>query len=131
MELTRYGGKTRAASRTTLWRRKTGRLPGRPLPPPPDPEWAETNLLLLQQAAERGARIAQRFAVRRWSQREQDSDEFDELIAVALMRLVESSGWPQRTSVRWLIAVARNAVLSHWRQHIIGPAKRRAEGDLT
>lgn len=125
-----YGGVIKKPSRTTLWRRRTGRTQVRALPPPPDPGWMRLNEDLIMRAATWGARQAEEIWKRKWGQYHVTREEFHELVAVAAAKLCSISGdRKHRDTLPWLVVAARNGCLSHIRAEI-NRRKREVVNDL-
>lgn len=115
---------TTSTQKVREWRHRTGRHKPRQAPPGNDPGWCAAHEAELWDSAEHGARQAAGFARRVWGVWiDPGTDDFNDLVAVGLMRLCVVSAHPARDARPWRATVARYAAQSYIKQHIIGAAK--------
>lgn len=122
-----YAGTIHEPSRTTAWRHRTGRTSPRPLPAGHDPAWCREHEAAIWDCARTGARQAEAFAFRSWDIG-RDRYDHEELVAVGLMAICSVSAHANRDIGGWRVTVARCAVQSWLRQHVIGQRRSGALG---
>lgn len=116
------------ASRTTLWRYRTGRSRPRPAPPGADPAWCATRVGEIDDWADHGMRQALAFARRVWGSYDLDAtdEQRREWRAIARARICDISAHRHRDRPGFMVTAGRYAVQSYIKQHVVGWQSRRA-----
>ena len=86
-----------------------------------DAQWAQDHVEEINASAKSGARIA--LAKLGSSLKEIQPWDFDDLVSVARLRLVELSGHPDRDSQAWRTVAARNSALDFIKTQVISAGK--------